>query len=39
MLTFKILKQFSIESNQPPSMDANTPRLDNFNQSKTKLAG
>jgi len=36
-MTFKSLKQFSIESNQQPSMDANT-RLDTFNRSKTELA-
>jgi len=38
MLTFKSLKQFSIESNQPRSMDANTPRLETFNRSKIKIA-
>jgi len=38
MLTFKSLKQFSIESNQPPSMDASTHGLDTFNQSKIELA-
>jgi len=36
MLTFKSLKQFSIESNQPPSMDANIHGLDTFNQSKNR---
>jgi len=36
MLTFKSLKQFSIELNQPPSMDANTPGLDTFNRSKQR---
>jgi len=35
MLTFKSLK--SIESNQPPSMNSNTPRLDTFNQSKIEI--
>ena len=38
MLTFKSLKQFSIESNQPQSVDANTPRLDTFNESKREIA-
>jgi len=37
-VTFKSLKQFSIESNQPLSMHANTPRLDIFNRFKTKVA-
>jgi len=36
-MNFKSLKQFSIESNQPPSMDANIPGLDTFNRLKTKL--
>jgi len=36
-VTFKSLKLFSIESNQPPSMDTNTPGLDTFNRSKAKL--
>jgi len=39
MLTFKGLKQFSIESNQTQSMDANTHRLDTFNWSKVKIVG
>jgi len=34
-LTYKSLKQFLIESNQPPSMDANTSGMDIFNRSKT----
>jgi len=37
MLTFKSLKQFSIESNQQRSLDANTPGLDTFNQSKIEM--
>jgi len=36
-VTFKSLKQFLIETNQPPSMDANTPGLDLFNRSKIEL--
>jgi len=37
LLTFKSLKQFSIESNQPRSMDAYTPELYAFNRSKIEI--